>query len=261
MAASEPDSDGIITRQLLKSQSGEFDVESIHTISLHSAGIHDLGSISECTSLERLDLSYNNVARLHKLAGLSSLTTLNLSANRITSLDGLQSLENLQKLNVSGNLIGSVDALRCLTALDKMTSLRLCDKASGLTNPMCNSSYVDEVRSMLPILLNLDGERIRGRGSELFQICQNMDSALNNLHSVSQASEVKIGDQPKRSVLPDLSLVEDKKNIPVVEAEEQLRELLANCRRVCEQAHTKFTEGTDVSLASHKSHYILTISP
>ncbi|KAK3773004.1 hypothetical protein RRG08_036337 [Elysia crispata] len=254
MASNETDSGGIITRQLLKSHSGEFDVESIHTISLHSAGIHDLGCISECTCLERLNLSNNNVARLHKLAGLTSLTTLNLSANRITSLDGLQSLENLQKLNVSGNLIGSVDALRCLTALDKLTSLRLYDKASGLTNPMCNSNYIDEVLSMLPVLLNLDGERIRGRGSELFQICQNMDSALNNLSSVKQASEVNIADPPKRSVLPDLSMVEDvRAALPVVEAEEQLRELLANCRRVCEQAHAKFTEGTDVSLASHKA--------
>ncbi|GFS16619.1 leucine-rich repeat-containing protein 61 [Elysia marginata] len=167
--------------------------------------------------------------------------------------DGLQSLENLQKLNVSGNLIGSIDALRCLSALEKLTSLRVCDKASGLTNPMCNSSYSDEVLVMLPILLNLDGERVRGRGSELFQLCQGMDSALKNLSSIKQTSEINIIDPPKRAMIPDLPLVQKRNaTVPIVEAEVQLRELLTNCRKVCEEAHAKFNIGTDVSLATFK---------
>ena len=64
----------------------------------------------------------------------------------------------LGRLHIHLNLsLFSVDALRCLTALDKFTSLKLRDKAAGLTNPMCNSSYIDEVLVMLPTLLNLDG--------------------------------------------------------------------------------------------------------
>ena len=49
-------------------------------------GISDLGCISECTSLERLNLSRNDISKLTKLAGLNNLTHLNLSANRIVSL-------------------------------------------------------------------------------------------------------------------------------------------------------------------------------
>jgi len=49
-------------------------------------GITDLGCLGECIGLERLDLSKNDITKLHKLAGLSALQSLNLSANRISSL-------------------------------------------------------------------------------------------------------------------------------------------------------------------------------
>ena len=55
-----------------------------HSISF--VGISDLGCISECASLERLNLSRNDICKLTKLAGLNNLTHLNLSANRIVSL-------------------------------------------------------------------------------------------------------------------------------------------------------------------------------
>lgn len=55
-------------------------------ISVSFVGISDLGCISECASLERLNLSRNDICKLTKLAGLNNLTHLNLSANRIVSL-------------------------------------------------------------------------------------------------------------------------------------------------------------------------------
>lgn len=48
--------------------------------------IDDLGCIGECTALERLDVSKNDLSALYALAGLTNLSHLNLSANRITSL-------------------------------------------------------------------------------------------------------------------------------------------------------------------------------
>ena len=51
-----------------------------------AAGIHDLGCIGECTSLERLDLSGNNITNLAPLASLRILVALNVSANRISNL-------------------------------------------------------------------------------------------------------------------------------------------------------------------------------
>ena len=56
------------------------------TLFLLSLDISDLGCIGECTNLERLDLSRNDISKLFALAGLSNISYLNLSGNRITSL-------------------------------------------------------------------------------------------------------------------------------------------------------------------------------
>lgn len=62
-----------------------FHVENIMIIFI-LPGITDLGSVGECTGLERLNLSRNDITKLTKLAGLTNLTYLNISANRISSL-------------------------------------------------------------------------------------------------------------------------------------------------------------------------------
>ncbi|XP_041368851.1 leucine-rich repeat-containing protein 61-like isoform X2 [Gigantopelta aegis] len=171
--------DGKISKQLLKTRSGEFDVESIHSLCLREAGIDDLGCISECLSLERLDLSRNIISKLHKLAGLTNLHTLNLSGNNITSLEGLQALDNLKTLNLAGNLIGSLESLRCLTGLENLQELRLKDVIHSLSNPVCqNVDYRAEMISMFPNLSVLDGERLKGKGSELYAMCRELDRAL-----------------------------------------------------------------------------------
>ncbi|XP_005091618.1 leucine-rich repeat-containing protein 61 [Aplysia californica] len=237
MASVESNSnDGVISKQLLKSKSGEFDVESIHTLNIKDAGISDVGCIGECTSLERLDLSYNNVSRLHKLAGLSALVKLNLAANRISSLEGLQSLENLQSLNVSGNLIGSVDCLRYLAGLEKFTSLRLQDPANGLSNPMCNMSYLDGVLMMLPVLITLDGQRVRGRGSELFQLCKHMDQAMYNFKSVNASSMPEVGHDATHDVDSQQWMLDIGGEAKVQEAEENLRAMLDGCKQLSNKA-------------------------
>ncbi|XP_059163372.1 leucine-rich repeat-containing protein 61-like [Physella acuta] len=225
--------DGVITKQMLKSKSGEFDLESIHTMSLKEMGIFDLGVVGECTGLERLDLSYNALTRLNKLASLTALTKLNLSANRLTSLDGLQSLENLQSLNVSGNLLGSVDVLRTVSNLEKLTDLRLQDQALGLTNPMCNTSYTDDVLIMLSHLITLDGQRVRGKGSELFKLCKEMDWALKNLPSLRS---LDLKDNSSEIVVQQWVVDVTPKRDKVLDAEEQLTAMLASCKKLNEQA-------------------------
>ncbi len=52
----------------------------------HFSELSDLGCLGECTALERLNLSKNDISKLHALAGLTNLVYLNLSANRIQAL-------------------------------------------------------------------------------------------------------------------------------------------------------------------------------
>ncbi|XP_012383254.1 leucine-rich repeat-containing protein 61 isoform X2 [Dasypus novemcinctus] len=168
-----------ITPQLLKARTGEFALESILLLRLRSMGLLDLGCLGECLGLEWLDLSGNALTHLGPLASLRQLAVLNVSNNRLTALEPLAACENLQSLNAAGNLLATLGQLQCLTGLRSLEYLRLRDPLARLSNPLCASpSYWAGVRELLPTLKVIDGERVSGRGSELYQLCRDLDSSL-----------------------------------------------------------------------------------
>ncbi|XP_074534605.1 leucine-rich repeat-containing protein 61 [Halichoeres trimaculatus] len=168
-----------ITAVLLKSRTGEFDLESILFLKLRGLGIHDLGCIGECMNLERLDLSGNSVSNLTPLASLRLLSVLNLSANRISNIEPLRSCESLQNLNVAGNILSSIENLHCLQSLKKLENIRFKDNTYNYTNPICrNPSYRNIILEMFPNIKVLDGERVVGRGSDLYQLCKDIDDTI-----------------------------------------------------------------------------------
>ncbi|XP_040521476.1 leucine-rich repeat-containing protein 61 [Gallus gallus] len=170
-----------ITAQLLKASTGEFALESILLLKLRGRGIADLGCLGDCTNLEWLDLSGNAISQLGPLAGLKALAVLNLSRNRISSLEPLSSCESLQSLNLAGNQVSSLQQLRCLAGLRRLESLRLRDALGQLSNPVCaTAAYRAALPELLPGLRDIDGERVSGRGSELFQLCRDLDSSLGH---------------------------------------------------------------------------------
>ncbi|XP_060601375.1 leucine-rich repeat-containing protein 61-like [Ruditapes philippinarum] len=232
--------DGVITKNLLKLRSGEFDLESIHTVILKNLDISDLGCIGECSTLQRLDVSYNNLTKLHKLAGLENLQYLNLAANRISSLEGLQVLDNLEKLNLAGNLIGGVDSLRCLTGLEKLSSLRLRDNSKGLSNPVCmNSNYITDVMAIFPNLQTLDGERLKGRGSDVFKMLREIDTALANRTDGGDSREYAVESWVKDDYWQPSEKFEQTM---LGDAQQQLEDLLSSCKRLSATADDKLQQ-------------------
>ncbi|XP_041965736.1 leucine-rich repeat-containing protein 61 [Alosa pseudoharengus] len=218
-----------ITAVLLKSRTGEFDVESILFLKLKSLGICDLGCIGECLNLERLDLSGNNITNLAPLASLRLLIVLNVAANRISNIEPLSGCESLQSLNVAGNLIPSNDNLLCLKSLKKLESIRLKDNTYNYSNPVCkNPSYRNILLEMFPNIKVLDGERVVGRGSDLYQLCKDIDDTI-------KAGMYKNGQLPE---MPDCKpWVEDgyweikrSNNAIVEEAYKQFNDVLHECR-------------------------------
>ncbi|XP_004629140.1 leucine-rich repeat-containing protein 61 [Octodon degus] len=168
-----------ITPQLLKSHTGEFSLESILLLKLQGLGLADLGCLGECLGLEWLDLSGNALTQLGPLASLRQLTVLNVSNNRLTELEPLAACESLQSLNAAGNLLATPGQLQCLAGLRSLEYLRLQDPLARLSNPLCASpSYWAAVQELLPGLKVIDGERVSGRGSELYQLCRDLDSSL-----------------------------------------------------------------------------------
>ncbi|XP_072038744.1 leucine-rich repeat-containing protein 61-like [Amphiura filiformis] len=219
-----------ITKQLLKSQSGEFDLESIRILKLQNCDIDNLGCISECIGLERLDLSENDISLLQALTSLKQLCFLNLSANRITNIDPLRELESLQTLNVAGNLIGSFSNLQCLKELDSLETIRLRDTTENLSNPVCNSlTYRETMREMFPHLKTLDGERISGKGSELFDMFRELDTEIEKgskpNHALSQSTgpwmSTDFWDRKRSDEEVDLQ-----------QAETNFNEILQECRKL-----------------------------
>ncbi|XP_069138618.1 leucine-rich repeat-containing protein 61-like [Argopecten irradians] len=235
--------EGKVTKALLKTRSGEFELESIHSINLRELGISDLGCIGECTGLQRANLSRNDITKLTKLAGLSNLTALNLSANRIMTLEGLQALDNLQSLNLAGNLIGGVENFRCLQGLEKLESLTVNDKA--LSNPFCvNVGYRKELSKLLPKLRTIDGERLHGRGSEVFEMCKEVEEALEMRSNTSRDPKItKAEDWLPEDYWKFSTKKFEQTNL--ADADEQLQGLLFSCQLLSEKA--------DASLSSLKS--------
>ncbi|KAI1904458.1 hypothetical protein AGOR_G00005850 [Albula goreensis] len=237
-----------ITPALLKSRTGEFDLESILFLKLRSHGIFDLGCVGECKNLERLDLSGNNIINLTPLASLQLLIVLNLSANRIANLEPICKCDSLQSLNVAGNLISSIESLQCLRSLRKMESIRLKDNTNNYTNPVCkNSSYRNILLEMFPNLKVLDGERVVGRGSDLYQLCKDIDDTI-------KAGMFKNGQVVE---LPDCKpWVEDgfweikrSNNAIIEEACRQFNDVLSECRLLNHKAAHVITQ-TERSLSS-----------
>ncbi|XP_026222080.1 leucine-rich repeat-containing protein 61 isoform X2 [Anabas testudineus] len=246
-----------ITAALLKSRTGEFDLESILFLKLRSHGIHDLGCVGECINLERLDLSGNNITNLAPLASLRLLSVLNLSANRISSLEPLRSCDNLQNLNLAGNIITSVESLHCLQSLRKLENIRLKDNTYNYTNPVCrNTSYRAIVLEMFPNIKVLDGERVVGRGSDLYQLCKDIDDTIKaGLYKNGQLIE-----HPDCKPWVEDSYWEIKRsnNAIIEEAYKQFNDVLHECRLLNNRAiHVISQTERSMSLKKQPKQYAI----
>ncbi|XP_058501998.1 leucine-rich repeat-containing protein 61 [Solea solea] len=239
-----------ITAALLKSRTGEFDLESILFLKLRGLGIQDLGCIGECISLERLDLSGNNITNLASLASLGVLSVLNLSANRISNLEPLRSCESLQNLNVAGNIISSIESLHCLQSLRKLESIRLKDNTYNYTNPVCrNTSYRIIVLEMFPSIKVLDGERVAGRGSDLYQLCKDIEDTIKaGLYKNGQLIEHH---DCKPWVEDNYWEIKRSNNAIVEEAYKQFNDVLHECRLLNNRA-THVISQTEKSMSLKK---------
>ncbi|XP_037109944.1 leucine-rich repeat-containing protein 61 isoform X2 [Syngnathus acus] len=246
-----------ITAVLLKSHSGEFDLESILFLKFRGLGIHDLGCVGECMNLERLDLSGNNIVNLAPLSSLRLLSVLNLSANRISNLEPLHSCENLQNLNLAGNIISSIDNLLCLQSLRKLESIRLNDNTYNYSNPVCrNVSYRTLILDMFPTVKVLDGERVVGRGSDLYQLCKDIDDTIKaGLYKNGQLVEHQ---DCKPWVEETFWEIKRSNNAIVEEAYKQFNDILHECRLLNNRAtHAISQSERSMSLKKQPKQYAI----
>ncbi|CAB4031391.1 Leucine-rich repeat-containing 61 [Paramuricea clavata] len=234
--------DSVVTKDLLKKVTGEFDVTSIIKLNARNLGINNLGIIGQCSGLMYLDLSENRISDLQQLEHLKDLTTLDLSCNRITNLAGLEGLESLESLNISGNLITSIDSLQPLCNLKFLESLRLEDKTKNISNPVCQtlSNYKTPICKFLPNISMLDGEKMLGEGAGLFQVCDDLEAKLNDLEDPKNKDPACDFDMNRFSECLDKkqsALLSEKTEKKVAwSAEQQFEDVLKQCRNLNEEA-------------------------
>ncbi|XP_044275473.1 leucine-rich repeat-containing protein 61 [Varanus komodoensis] len=233
-----------VTAQLLKARTGEFDLESILLLKLRGLGLADLGCLGECANLEWLDLSGNAVSHLGPLGSLKALAVLNVSANRIASLEPLAGCERLQSLNAAGNLVSSPQQLRGLAGLRHLESLRLSDPVGRLSNPLCASAgYRAAMAEMFPGLKVIDGERVSGRGSELYQLCKELDSSLRRAHGSGGAGAAELAGLSTPWVQEGYWEVRPARRSSIVEeACKQFSEVLQECRELSQRADDSISQ-------------------
>ncbi|XP_043536080.1 leucine-rich repeat-containing protein 61 isoform X1 [Chiloscyllium plagiosum] len=238
-----------VTVQMLKSRTGQFDLESILFLKLRNIGITNLGCIGDCVNVERLDLSGNDISNLAPLTSLKVLIVLNLSANRISNLDPLCSCENLQNLNLSGNLISSVDSLRSLSELKNLEVIRLKDTVCNFSNPVCmNTAYHSAMLEIFPKIKSLDGERLSGRGSDLYQLCKKMEDSLKEMCSIGPIGKISA---PKKWVEDNYWELKPIQKTQSDEAVEKFYNILKECRELNNKA-ADVIEKSERTLSSGK---------
>ncbi|MFW7378887.1 MAG: leucine-rich repeat domain-containing protein [Oligoflexus sp.] len=86
--------------------------------------IRNIALLSQLTSLEKLDLSYNLIEDFKSISKLPSLKELNLSANRLTALTGIEELPLLETLHIGSNPFLSLAGLESSSLRSLDLSLR-----------------------------------------------------------------------------------------------------------------------------------------
>ena len=79
--------------------------------------ISDLGGIEYFINLKNLEISWNKIKDIKKLAALTKLENLRAFGNQISSVTPLAGLTKLTNLNIGGNKVTKIDALKGLVKL------------------------------------------------------------------------------------------------------------------------------------------------
>lgn len=158
-----------LTVDAIKRRAGEFDIDSVYTLSFAGMGLRGMSAVAACASLTELDVSDNGLADLSPLGGLAQLKRLFASANRVARLAPLRGLESLHTLRLDANEIANLDEVSHLAELPNLQVVyfRKVYEEIASPNPICaHPAYRPTVLRLIAHLSNLDGERLRADAAD-----------------------------------------------------------------------------------------------
>ena len=159
---------GMISDDLIKKVTGQYDVEIIQRLNLDNFGLKAVGSISRMENLKDLSLARNDIVDLSPLEPLYDLRRLVLRENMIRSLTPLISLDSLETLDISGNsrlesLTAVLDVLKQMKSLRNLTLKAGPNDATPVTEfqkDLASGMYPQIIFEVLPNVQILDGSHV-----------------------------------------------------------------------------------------------------
>lgn len=151
----------LITSNLLKLSTGEFDLRTIFTLILTGKHIDKLQNLDQLQSLRWADFSKNNIVRIENLnPNLSTLQFLDLSFNQIQRISCLESLVNLKHLKLHANPIARIADVQGIAPLRSLTHIWFQTISGTDRCPVCSTDgYEKGVYNLNPKLVSLDSKR------------------------------------------------------------------------------------------------------
>lgn len=151
----------MITSNLIKKESSQYDVEIIQRLKLERMNISMISNLEFCISLVDLSLAYNDITTIKNLEALVNLKRLDLSYNKINRIDGLDNIVLLEWLDLKGNVIDDINNIIDLSPLQSLKSLSFKNIDGDDANPICsNTNYLDMIIRTLPSINIIDGGNI-----------------------------------------------------------------------------------------------------
>lgn len=93
---------------------------SLTSLECWNEGVNVLDGLEHFTSLQELDLAWNNIEDIEALGSLTDLETVRLHYNDITDVSPLAALDSLQLLGLNSNNVADVSHLGGLTGLTEL---------------------------------------------------------------------------------------------------------------------------------------------
>lgn len=149
---------GRLTKNILKTISGKFTLETIFKLDLPSQSLTSLSILEDCKNLVYLNINNNMLLDLKGIERFDSLIYLSGDYNTITSIDGIGNCKKLAYLSLIGNNIKTTVLLNELRNNMNFKSLFLMGYKGEGKNPCCEeANYRTVVFDTIKFLRRLDG--------------------------------------------------------------------------------------------------------
>ena len=115
---------------------------SLQRLDLSDNEIDNIDALSECRLITELNISHNRIETLDALSGLTEITSFSASYNRLADITGLKSCEKLADVDLSNNWIADIGSLSLASSVNGVSLDVSHNSIASLNIPKVNYRYL-----------------------------------------------------------------------------------------------------------------------